>query len=200
MGGKDDISIEIVREIEQLLLSRELQSGLELLDTHYRLPVCGYVRRWSETNHYCLSDLDVQVIWQETMLSVIKRVKDEKFKARDNVINLLLTISRCRAIDVLRQRSRGVKRAGRLDDVPGVRIDEPHVSVISDENLARIRAGIDKLTAVEKTVLEIHVSSKLTRKQLTAAVNAQLRRDFSEDAVKSILQRIRLKMSNYFRG
>lgn len=109
-------------------------------------------------------------------------------------MGLLLQTAAWRAKDLLRKTDDRIDGSVNIEDVAIARFDDPHVS---RENLAVIRAGFDNLPNVERIVLVTHVSSKLSRRELTAAVNKMLDSDYSETAVKSILQRARSRMSHY---
>ncbi len=197
MSGKDDIKDETVLRIEQLLSSQkrdELELGFVLLDFHFREPVCGYIRR-SIDAHGLGWDADVLAsIWQETLRSIKRYIDRGEFEPRGELMGLLLHTAAWRAKDLLRKTDDKIDRSVNVEDVAIVRFDDPH---ISRENLAMIRAGFDDLPHVERLVLVTHVSGKLSRRELTAAVNKILDSDYSETAVKSILQRARSRMSHY---
>jgi DNA-directed RNA polymerase specialized sigma24 family protein len=197
VGGEDEIKDETVCRIEHLLSSQkrdELELGFVLLDFHFRKPVSGYIRR-SLDGHGLGWDADILAsIWQETLRSIKRYIDHGEFEPRGELMGLLLQTAAWRTKDLLRKTKDRIDRSVDVEDVAIVRFDDPQVS---NENLAMIRAGFDDLPQVERVVLVTHVSSKLSRRELTAAVNKMLDSDYSETAVKSILQRARSRMSYY---
>lgn len=197
VGGKDDIKDETVRRIEQLLSSQErdeLELGFVLLDFYFREPVSGYIRR-SIDRHGLGGDADALAsIWQETLRSIKRYIDNGEFEPRGELMGLLLQTATWRTKDLLRKTDDRIDGSVDVEDVAIARFDDPH---ISRENLAMIRAGFDDLPKVEQIVLVTHISSKLSRRELTAAVNKMLDSEYSETAVKSILQRARSRMSHY---
>ena len=93
--------------IKKLLVSdkrEERVSGLEQLDTEFRVLISGRIRHWSDTNGYRLTADNICDVWRETIKSVTQNVEKDRFKFDGRLNAYLGKIARRRAIDLLRKR------------------------------------------------------------------------------------------------
>jgi DNA-directed RNA polymerase specialized sigma24 family protein len=191
-------------DIECLLISGQdddISKGLVELDRRYRYWISGRLRVVCPG----LGAEDLKDVYQDTMLSILLKIRTHELEPRGNVVGLLYCIAKRRAIDCLRRRQRQqVVRSAERTTVIHYWYDEPHTL---NELLDIVCQFIATLPDCEQLVLraemehlkrgEVAESETLWLEQILDEVHKSGHPLMTLTAVKSARQRARAKLREH---
>lgn len=163
--------------------------GLVLLDRTYREFISWHIHSWAVS----LTSEDLADVWQETMLSLARRVMGGKFTNNGSLTAYLRTVANAKAIDMLRKR---------------IRIDDSNIEAVEEtccpdcwlhilEEIKICYASLsEKLQLVLRKDVELFVRNFrwVSLEELTDEINKQLRIPLSRTTVKSRRDRARQQL------
>jgi len=165
-GVREGWSVATTDEDEDIRLrlvagsDHDIRDAFDLIDKQYRVPVCAWVRQ----NYYPgMSVQDLADMWQDTMMELLKKVREGKYGGEQRVFSDLCQIISRNTID-LRRKHRTRQRV--LDDIgkalAGTLTGERWRGTDSElrlELLELIRQEGTKLPEKQRQVLEAFISN-----------------------------------------
>jgi DNA-directed RNA polymerase specialized sigma24 family protein len=138
----------------------DIRDAFDSIDKQYRVPICAWVRKCYYPG---MSIEDLRDVWQETMIELLKKVRDGKYLGEQRVFNDLCQIISRNTID-LRRKHRTRERV--LDDIgkalSGTLTGERWKAAdpaLRLELLELIRQEGTKLPEKQRQVLEAYISN-----------------------------------------
>ncbi len=146
-------------EIRLLLIGteEEIGRGLGLIDCHLRHGLCGWLRKQFPG----IRPQDLADLWGETLLGVLKAVREGRFDGNRPLLPWLCQIARARAIDHLRRRTTQEQALAAVGEtLKGTRTGQAWgdwSAVERREALALIQDAIATLSGRQRLVMQVFV-------------------------------------------
>lgn len=139
-----------------LLGSRDdVSNALEQIICHLRDGLCGWIRKCFPG----LSPEDLADVWQDTLVSVLKAVKDGRFDAKRPLVPWLATLAYRRATDLTRRKTSSSEMLARVgQELTGTVVGEcwrGFTATQRDEALQLTRKHILTLPRMQRVVLQV---------------------------------------------